>query len=282
MVSVNLNSQACLSYEKLKELAKGAVDTHSDLPFSVYSSVKEQRLANVPVIRPLLIFILGGTKLLGKEREKCPAGSFVFLSNSPDVDMRNIPSSRNDGYFAVLLEFDYADFSQFRHKPKSTKRYFLGEINKPLSIALAQFIEFSTQVPKGALKFRKQELLNLIYLSGHEEVCGIAEPPSLSHQVYEIINQNIADDWGVERLCTLLCMSESTLRRKLKAEKTSVQDIKNRTKLGFGLHLVQSTIEPIGLIAERCGYQSQSRFTDQFKMLFGMTPSDLRKTRKMD
>ncbi|WP_043317890.1 helix-turn-helix transcriptional regulator [Microbulbifer sp. HZ11] len=261
-------------------MALRAVSRSGDLPFSVYSSVKEQRLANVPVIKPLLIFVLGGTKLLGREKQACPSGSFVFLSNSPDVDMRNIPSS-DDEYFAVLLEFDYSDFSQFRRKPNNAKKYFKGEISPSLSLALGQLIEISTQVQREALKFRKQELLNLIYLSGYEEVGAVAEPPSLSHQVFEIISRDISEDWSLDRLCDILCMSESTFRRKLKVEKSSFQDIKNRTKLGFGLHLVQSTIEPIGVIAERCGYRSQSRFTDQFKLLFGVTPSELRKTRKI-
>lgn len=280
MNSANLTDQGRLSLAKLKEMALSAVSRTAVLPFSVYSSVKEQRLANVPVIKPLLIFILGGTKLLGREKQECHSGSFVFLSNSPDVDMRNIPSS-DDEYFAVLVEFDYSDFSQFRHEPNNSTKYFQGEISPSLGLALRQLIEFSTTVEEEALKFRKKELLNLIYLSGYEEVSAVAEPPGLSHQVYEIINGNVSEDWSVDRLCDMLSMSESTLRRKLKIEKTSVQDIKSRAKLGFGLHLIQSTSEPIGVIAERCGYRSQSRFTDQFKLLFGVTPSDLRKTRKM-
>jgi AraC-like DNA-binding protein len=35
-------------------------------------------------------------------------------------------------------------------------------------------------------------------------------------------------------------------------------------------------------VAERCGYQSQSRFTDKFKQFFGVTPTELRKTRMRD
>lgn len=268
--------------KKLMQLAKEAVAQNPSLPFSVYSSAKEQHLDNVPVINPLLIFILGGVKQLGKEKVACPTGNFVFLSNSPNIDMRNIPGDTNEDYFAVLMEFDYSDFSQFTNKRKSPKKYFQGEINTMLNTALAQFIELSTCVPQEALQFRKQELLQLIYLSGHEEVSAIAEPPGLSHQIHELIKENIAEDWSVEKLCAHFCMSESTLRRKLKTEGTAIGDIKNRTKLGYGLHLIQTTSEPIGIVAERCGYQSQSRFTDQFKQLFGMTPREVRKTRLME
>ena len=61
-------------------------------------------------------------------------------------------------------------------------------------------------------------------------------------------------------------MSSSTLRRKLKSEGNSIQDIRNRVRLGHGLHLIQTTNNSIGNIAFECGYQSQSRFTEQFKI----------------
>jgi AraC-like DNA-binding protein len=77
-------------------------------------------------------------------------------------------------------------------------------------------------------------------------------------------------------------MSQSTLRRKLQVEGSSLQAIKDRVKLGYGLHLLQTTMEPVGIIAEKCGYYSQSRFTDRFKQLFGLTPTELRKTRVID
>mgnify|MGYP003915669909 FL=1 len=266
--------------KNLIKLAKKSLNEKNDLPFSIYCSTKEQRIANVPVINPLLIFILGGAKKLGKNNDECKSGSFVFLSNSPNIDMRNIPD--DEEYFAVLIEFQYSDFNQFKFKQKAKKKYFKGEIDKLLEKALQQFIELSMLVEPSALQFRKQELLQLLYLSGYEEVSAIAEPPSIAQQIYEIINEKIDDDWSVERLAEKLFMSESTLRRKLKSEGTSIKAIRNRTRLGYGMHLIQTTMEDIGRIAMRCGYQSQSRFTEQFKLLFGMTPTALRKTRLND
>lgn len=77
-------------------------------------------------------------------------------------------------------------------------------------------------------------------------------------------------------------MSASTLRRKLKSEGNTIQDIRIRSRLGHGLHLIQSSQLNIGNIAEQCGYQSQSRFTEQFKLLFGMTPREIRKSKMSD
>ena len=77
-------------------------------------------------------------------------------------------------------------------------------------------------------------------------------------------------------------MSESTLRRKLKLEGTTIQETKDQVKLGLSLHLLQTTGYPVGLISEKCGYHSQSRLADRFKGRFGLTPSQLRKTKMTD
>ncbi|WP_432722834.1 AraC family transcriptional regulator [Jeongeupia wiesaeckerbachi] len=265
----------------LLEAAKKASHEHKPLPFSVYSSVKEQRILNAPIAKPLMVFVLAGIKQLGKDSEiTCPAGRFVFLSNNTNIDMRNIPDV--NAYCAVLVEFEYCDFDQFKDAQKGTRNYFQGEIDTALATTLQQFIEWSMFAPSAAWHFRRKELLQLLYQSGYEDVCAIAAPPSLSHRLHGIINDDISADWPVERLAAKLAISESTLRRKLQAEGSSIHAIVNRAKLGHGLHLVQTTMAPIGRIAERCGYQSQSRFTDKFKQLFGITPSALRKTRRPD
>lgn len=267
--------------QELMDSAKKTLHEEKQLPFSVYSSITEQRILNAPIIKPLLIFVLAGVKQLGKDNEiVCPAGGFVFLSNSPTIDMRNIPV--DEEYFAVLVEFEYCDFNQFKRKRNNAKKYFQGEIDYILAKTLQQYIEWSTFAHPEAWHFRKKELLQIIYQLGYEDVSAIAEHPSFSHQLYEMINEDISGEWSVDRLTTKLAISESTLRRKLKAEGTDIHAVINKTRLGHALHLVQTTMESIGRIAERCGYHSQSRFTDKFKQLFGITPSELRKTRMHD
>jgi AraC-like DNA-binding protein len=264
--------------QDLMESAKQTRHIDKPLPFSLYSSITEQCILNAPIMKPLLIFVLAGVKQLGKDSEiVCPAGGFVFLSNSPTIDMRNIPV--NEEYFAVLIDFDYSDFSQFKRNTNHTKKYFQGQIDHTLERTLKQYMEWATYAPPAAWHFRKKELLQIIYQAGYEDVGVIAEPPSLSHQLQDLVSEDISGEWGVERVTAKLAMSESTLRRKLKAEGTDIHAIINRTRLGHALHLVQTTMDPIGRIAERCGYLSQSRFTDKFKQLFGITPSELRKTR---
>ena len=264
--------------QELIKLARAAQRADGALPFSVYSSYKEQRILNAPITKPLLIFVLAGTKQLGRRDEiNCPTGSFLFLSNASDIDMRNIPAAE---YFAVLIEFESSDFDCFKNPRSAETRYVQGNLDMRLAKALMQFMEWAPYAPRDLWHLRRQELLQLIHLSGYGEVTGLVGQPSFSHQLHAIVNEDICHDWTMGRLAERLAVSESTLHRRLKAEGTGIKSIVSRARLSQGLFLLQTTMEPIGRIAERCGYQSQSRFTDRFKQQFGITPRELRKTRE--
>ncbi len=259
---------------------------HTQLPFAVYSSIKEQQLLNVPIINPVMVVVLDGEKRLGEANDViCAAGSFVFLSNNPMLAMRNIPSERE--YFALLIEFEPQDFTVFstanvHHRPKVTQQYVVGSVHGNLQILLHQFVEWAAFAPPELWPQRRTEILQYLDFLGHHQVRTLAGIPRLSHRLHELIRVNMAEDIGINELCAYVAMSESTLRRKLQAEGTSLQDIKDQTKLGYGLHLLQTSTSSIGEIAVLCGYQSQSRFTERFKQRFGLTPTELRKTKLQD
>ncbi len=261
--------------------AKYAIQQKDTLPFSIYSSIKEQHIFNVPIIKPLLIFVLDGRKELGQETPlNCPAGSFIFLSNSPNIDMRNIPDDKE--YFALLIEFEYTDFDTLKPSKLKAETHFQGPIDSVLSNTLQQFIEWSVFAPKDLWSLRRQELLQLLYYLGYKQVSAVVESPSMAHRLHNLISADINNTLNATHMASMLAMSESTLRRRLAQEKTTIQTIKDQAKLGYGLHLIQTSTLSIGLIAEKCGYTSQSRFTDRFKQLFGITPTELRKTRMTD
>lgn len=160
-------------------------------------------------------------------------------------------------------------------------KFVQGQLNALLENALSQFIDFSLIAPPSIFKFRRRELLELIYHSGYTDISSLNMTTSLSEKVQALISDHLTTELTAEFIASQLFMSSSTLRRKLKSEGNSIQDIRNRVRLGHGLHLIQTTNTSIGNIAFECGYQSQSRFTEQFKNLFGITPRKLRKTKML-
>ena len=263
---------------------KQTIDKKTDLPFSVYTSKREQNLLNVPIAKPLLIVVLSGNKELGKDNEIiCNAGNFIFLSDSPAINMRNIP--KNSEYFALLIEFDYQDFNGLQISPMNKHQYHIGQTTSVLEECLHQFVKSALWAPKHLWCLRKREIIELLCHMGHKQILSMVGNTKLGHRlhdlfcahgihaIHEITNGYIAKQ---------LAMSDSTIRRKLNAEGTSIQEIKDQARLGLGLHLLQTTRQPISVIADKCGYQSQSRFTDRFRRRFGLTPSELRKTKMVD
>lgn len=235
-------------------------------------------IANVPIAKPLLIVLLSGVKQLGKEEVvECTSGSFIFLSNRPNIDMRNIPG--HGDYFAVLIEFDFEDFESIPMSNAASETYIQGEVTPLFRLSLSQFMTFSKTAPDSSIKLRKKELLHILYESGHHGLSNLVNTSTFSERVYALVSQDLQIHWSAEKVAMALFTSKSTLGRRLKEEGTSLIELKNRARLGQGLHLIQSTTLSIGAIAQECGFHSQSRFSDQFKQLFGMTPRELRKTK---
>lgn len=260
------------------DVIKNSLNENVDQPFSVYTSVKEQKLLNVPIAKPLLIVVLNGNKKLGITGELiCETGEFIFLSNNPAIDMRNIPEEKE--YFALLIEFDYRDFVGFKINSFNDKKHYIGKTEPALMRCLHQFVESSLWATKEVFSLRKREIITLLCHLGHSEVLSLLASPQLKNKLHDMFIEKERCELSVQEICQKLAMSESTLRRRLKSESTSVQEIKDSTRLGLGLHLLQTSQHPIGIIADKCGYQSQSRFTERFKKQFGLTPSELRKTK---
>lgn len=257
---------------------RSTLNEKGEQPFTVYTSIKEQKLLNVPIAKPLLIVVLNGNKELGVDNELiCQSGEFIFLSDSPAINMRNIPKDKE--YFALLIEFDYQDFDGLQVNTSNKREHYIGKTTPTLEKCLQQFVEISQWAPKQLWSSRKREIISLLCHIGHSDILSLLASPQIKDRLHELLVEQGGHELTIEHICEQLAMSESTLRRKLKLEGTSVQEIKDRSRLGLALHLLQTTRHPIGVIADKCGYQSQSRFTERFKKRFGLTPSELRKTK---
>lgn len=265
----------------LLNTVKNTLNTQREQPFSVYTSIKEQKLLNVPISKPLLIVVLSGDKKLGVDNElTCHAGEFIFLAGSSSINVRNIPKAKE--YFALLIEFDYKDFSGLQINTTNKSEYLVGKLTPDLENCLQQFVEASMWAPEKLWSQRKREIILLLCHMGHDKILTLLGNIQLKDRLHEMFISQGFRELNAEDICEHLAMSESTLRRKLKLEGTSVQETKDQARLGLALHLLQTSRQSIGVIADKCGYQSQSRFTERFKGRFGLTPSELRKTLMTD
>lgn len=98
-------------------------------------------------------------------------------------------------------------------------------------------------------------------------------------KVIGIIEENITDDgFGVERMAEILCMSRSSLLRKIKTLfNLSPVDFIRLIKLKKAAELIQEGKHRIGDVCFLVGINSTSYFSKIFLKQFGMTPKDFEK-----
>jgi len=263
--------------KRLIELTHKALNTNKKLPFSIYYCKREQSLRRVPVFNPVIVFVLSGEKILSGEMEaSCKAGEFLFLSENPGITLSNIPGKHD--YLALFIEFEYQDFDDIKLTTKNTERFLIGDINDALVKSITQFIEWSDVSPEEMWKIRRKELIHMLCFYGYQEIISMIGKPKINHQLTDVFKENPAMRWNIKNMSQKLAMSESTLRRRLKIEGTGFRDLNTQVRLAHGMHLLQTTDHSISIISEKCGYQSQSRFTERFKDVFGITPKKLRLT----
>lgn len=99
------------------------------------------------------------------------------------------------------------------------------------------------------------------------------------NKVIKIIEDNITDDnFGVERMADILCMSRSSLLRKIKTLfNLSPLDFIRLIKLKKAAEFIQEGKYRIGDICYMVGINSPSYFSKLFLKQFGMTPKDFEK-----
>lgn len=267
--------------KNLIDIGESKLSSSQDLPFSIYSCKKQQNLRCVPILKSVLVLVLKGEKKLGFKMDTvCKEGQFVFLSENPEVTISNIPSA--EGYMSLFIEFEHSDFDGIRLEPMNTERYIIGDQSAALIQCITQLIEWSFVSPREMWELRRKELVRLLYILGYKKIASMVIKPQINHKLIDLFRENPSVRWSISDVGKKLAMSESTLRRKLHAEGTNFSELHIQVRLGYGMHLLQTTNLPVVAISEKCGYQSQSRFTEKFKERFGLTPVKLRQTKLDD
>lgn len=102
---------------------------------------------------------------------------------------------------------------------------------------------------------------------------------SFTQKVEEIIEYHLQDNnFGIQELANALFISRVQLYRKLmKLEGQSPTTFIRHYRLKKGLSLLQHTSMPIKEIAYEVGFKDPAHFSNAFKELYHISPSELRR-----
>lgn len=102
-------------------------------------------------------------------------------------------------------------------------------------------------------------------------------PDSLTAQVRRLLRESRAEVWpSSSELARHFCISEATMRRRLRAEGRTYLAIKDHLRCDFAISELQDSNRPIGSIALELGFAEPSAFYRAFQKWTGLRPSDYR------
>lgn len=272
---------------RVDELSEGAFDDNGKQAISHFGQVaciKELRLQLVPFFEPCVIFVLSGTKHLGEE--VVGEGGALAVPAPASFHMGNVPHPDTGQYQALVFPFTSEDAAHVRSVLASEDDLPLA-LNKSTDIvtydfdgdalqALDHYLKSGNTDSPARIQHRKREVL-LILAERDPRILSLADGvKGWGERLRELFAEDPAHAWTMEDVCQRLAVTESTLRRALRREDTSFRDTLSEFRLANALMSVLMSSAPIYLIAHDNGFQSVSRFSENFRKRFGATPTDVR------
>lgn len=228
-----------------------------------------------------LFFIESGSKrvvtptqdVVGEEGDLLvfPAGSMVTMENRPVFDRE---------YRALGVAFPEPTVSQvFTSKAKVPGPAHVEILRAAPHAPLQLLPLLRATLEDRALPevVRQHRLLEpLIWLRSK----GLTLSPSAEEdplaRVRRLIEADLSHPWRADEVAEAMAMSEATMRRLLRRSDQGFAKILMNTRLEHGLSLLQTTDEPISIVALDCGFKTPSHFSEAFRRRFGIAPKQIR------
>jgi AraC-like DNA-binding protein len=249
-----------------------------------------QSLTRMTVPVPTVMLPLVGTKRISVAEQIYQAGpcDYLILPANTIFDVENIPDSRTTKYLGIALVFDAGTLEQFRtlYGPEigkwSLTPRWMAQGNDELFSAIRDWVTRNHSFPadEALTRHRMCEFLLLLARLGTAGNLLFQHQCRLRDRAKHLLSLDPSRDWRIVEVTARMALSESTLRRQLRIEGTSFRDLLEEVRLDRGVELVMATEMPIGQIAHECGYHSQSRFSERFRLRFSLSPTELRGTQR--
>lgn len=246
-------------------------------------AVQKYRLKTLTVRDDLLVLVRQGAKVLYTPDSELVAkqGQCVLMAKGTQWDVVNDPMG-HACCETLVLPISAHVVQQFNalhtvtHATVVTQaRVFnfddilLDAVNRVLAPS-----DETAEISQAVLMHRVMEVLLLLSLKG----IRLASDTELSwvDRVRRLVAQKPQADWSVDVLCDMFHMSESTLRRRLKENGVTLAGLVREVRLEQALGMLQTSTLQVGEVAQRCGWDSHSRFSAAFLNRWGVSPSTVR------
>ena len=240
---------------------------------------------HAPFYQPCLITVLSGRKILFKDSQEviCETGQTLAVPGPSSYDLRNEPDPVNRKYASLIIPFNAELLKSLQSAHNITYSHKKQDINiltfseySVLNDSIKHYL--SALSSQTLITHRLMEIL-LVLIEQNPALLSFALlQETWSQQVRTVLATDLTCTWELPDVCDQLSTSESTLRRHLRKEGTNFRELLSELRLSSALmHLLQTTA-PVQQIAYECGYQSVSRFSQNFHKRFGLPPDQFRES----
>ncbi|MDN3639411.1 AraC family transcriptional regulator ligand-binding domain-containing protein [Simiduia curdlanivorans] len=138
--------------------------------------------------------------------------------------------------------------------------------------------EFDASFLDAPVVQNQNTLMDFVRSAPYHLVISDSSQQSLKAKVRAILSKDVSGSQpSAEDVASRLNLSVTTLRRKLQAEDTSYQRLKDECRMEAAFHYLSCPELTNSCIAERLGFDESSAFFRAFKKWTGVTPGDYRK-----
>jgi AraC-like DNA-binding protein len=257
----------------------------------VFHCRRPQEVRNVPIHQPLVVLVVSGHKtiILGERSLTVSPGELLLLPGGCTVAIGNHPGPRGEPYLGLAMGFPEQVIQQFQRSygteaAAETQPYWKAPAPWDMIAAMGQWVDWCLRHPidDTLIHHRQVEVLLLLARTGIAGNLLIDREASWRERVAQLIALDPARDWSAGQVCRRLGIGESTLRRHLKADGSGFRQVLEECRMVAALALLQETFWPVSQIAEAVGYHSHSRFSERFKRRFGLSPTELKRSRSSE
>lgn len=245
-------------------------------------------LKTLSVRADLFVAVCHGRKQLDMPGAALQAGPMqgIALARGTQWDVTNDPHGDRE-YQAIALAFpddllrelDAVDGSASIPVMRAAR---VLPVDEELWGAVERTLPPASNRPMSGVLLRHRIVEVLLLLAQRGVRFAAQSEVSWADRIRLLVAQRPHADWDVPTLAAAFHVSESTLRRRLDGRGPTLASLVRDVRLELALNLLQTTRLSIGEVAQRCGWQSHSRFSAAFQDRWGVSPSVVRAKLKDD
>lgn len=249
-------------------------------------NVRQRHTQRVVLDRPVLVMVLQGQKLLhldGGTSLVEPGGTLVGAARD-EVTLTHIPV---DGVYAcVVVLFPNRLLEQFSRGCDIPTLPFAGVSHPAVHDALAHLLVALSEPtwPRDVVDVRLQAVLQTLWTVSARVVSSDASARDWARHdvttgIRSLVRARPGDRWTTAALSRALATSPATLKRKVQAADTTVDQVIWQERSIVAQALLDDVSMSIEQVAHAVGYASASKFSMRFRAEEGLTPSSWRARR---